>query len=1326
MKYIITILATLLLLAQNAFANDDRHDVFKSLSVGDGLPHSDVNAIVQDSTGYIWFATYGGLCKYDGYRLNVYRSDNSGLSRDRIISLHVGSDSLIYIGTESGGLNVYDPSTDKITHVSKYDDGRNVTDDVVYYIFEDEASVVWVCHNNMLSEVCVDQDGDRYLKTRYRTPSVDSVIEAGVALNKDTLLFSAAGVLMKYIKSTGQHETIADMKGRCFIRSGGRIIIGAYDGLYNVDNQCSVTKIVSDVSVRHMEVDCRGRIWVGTFEEGLMEYDPQYNLLNHYKPNPLLVGSISSHEISSVLEDTSGVLWVGTIGGGLNMLNLHGNNIYRYSMTEGLSQNRVITLMEDFSENLWISTHDGGVDVFDQNTGEFMNLYINGKPSKDFGKISSMYKGPNDNVWLGTWNSGIWIVDSNSTEVKDDIVRVTAKKILEPVLENCSVYKMVDDRDGHVWVSTNRGLWEYSPSSSTWRSYRHDVMNLSSLYSDFTTDILPDNDVADKTVLIGTRAGLNKLVFDGDGIPSMHRVSMDGSGRSTIFISDIHKDKNGKLWISTCGDGLYMLNADKSADGAPVFNHFTTSNLGFLSNELESILEDDKGNLWIGGYGISKLDTKTMSVTTYTEKDNLQSNSFKIWAACRMNDGKMAFGGINGFNIFHPDSIGQNTLPPEIVISSVSVKNVKLAPSETSSVVLDYDSNTIAFEFTSFNYSNPSLTTYRYRLKGYEREWNTLSGSEPRCVYSNLKHGKYCFEVYGSNYDGVESLTPAKVEFTIKPHFMNSTLAYIIYAGLVILLIYGIYRLSQKQAREKNERRVEQEKLRFFTDMAHEIKTPLSLISAPVQELLQSSVIGISTRNRLEVVSKGIITLQSVVAQILDLRKYEDNMMKISVSEVDLVRFLNETAELFTPLAKSRQIVFNRIMEEGPLMVFIDKDKMERVVVNLLSNAFKFTPEGGAVCLSCHSDGRYATFSVEDNGAGIEDKDIQHIFDRFYQASNQSRATQSGTGIGLALSKHIVNHHKGEINVESKVNFGSKFTVRLLKGSGHFRQDQINTSYRNSDDLTNYESLQTALEAIPSSGLKEATVLVVDDNDQLRRYLCDLLSAKYNIISAENGMRAYEIAIAEQPDLILSDVVMPQMSGIEMCQRIKNNEATSHIAVILLTARDLTSTEIDCWKSGADGFITKPFNAAVLVSRIDNLLSSRARMRKMFKTTIDVNPSDITIMTSDEKFLNKCLKAVEENLEDPSFGVEELSASVGVSKAQLYRKLTSLTGLSSIQFIRSIRLKRAAQLLMQDSSSVSNVMYMVGFNNLSYFSKVFKEEFGCMPKDYAKTQSSKN
>lgn len=1307
-------------LASSLWADVRNYDSFKIL---EGLPHSDVNAIVQDSTGYMWFATYAGLCKYDGYRLKVYNRDNSGLSRDRVISLHASSDSRIYIGTESGGLNIYDSRTDQIRHVGKYDDKPSVTDDVVNYIFEDEEGVVWVCHNNILSEVCEDSSGEPLLATRYKTGSMDLLVDAGVALNRDTLLFSSGGNLMIYKKSLGESTQFHHVGGiRCFVKRESDVLVGTYDGLYSVDRRGTVGRLIPNVSIRHFAVDKRGHIWLGTFEEGLKEYTSDCKLYKHYVANPLLSGNISSNEISAVYEDNSGVVWIGTIGGGLNMLSSSGNNIHRYSTVNGLSSNRVITFNEDQAQNLWVSTHDGGVDVFDVKLGTFKTLYINGAPSKDFHKVSAMYNGPDGNMLVGTWGNGVWKIDVARIKESKNGFHARAERIGVGEISVCSVYKFASDRDGHVWISTNRGLWEYIPETSVWREYRHDNMNLSSLYSDFLTDILPDPDTEDKTIWIGTRAGLNKLVISDDGVPSMHRVTMPnsvGAAGASIFVSAIHRDRQGRLWVSTLGDGLYSMLSGRHGNETPAFKNYNSTNSGFLNNELESILEDDDENLWIGGYGISKLDTESMNVTLYTERDNLQSNFFKIWAAYRMKDGKMAFGGVNGFNIFHPDNIDSRKICPKTVVTSVYIRNKKLSPSDTSSIVLPHNQNSIVFEFSAFNYTNPAFCTYKYRLAGYEEGWNTISGKEPRCVYPNLRKGRYCFEVYESDSEGVDGVAITKVPFVVRPHFMNSTAAYVIYMLLLVVLMYGIYQLSKHRIKVKNERKVEQDKLRFFTDMAHEIKTPLSLIIAPVQELLQSTVIGVSTRSRLDVVHKGIVTLQSVVGQILDLRKYEDKVMKLSVSEVDICRFLNETAELFSPLAQSTKINFKRVISEHPLMVYIDKSKMERVIVNLLSNAFKFTQEGGTVCLSCWSEGRNIMISVEDNGAGIAENDLPHVFDRFYQAENQSSARTSGTGIGLSLSKYIVNHHCGEISVESKLNFGSKFTIRLLEGSAHFSPDQIDTTYRNSDDLSNYESVESFDDLPVYTDSKEATILVVDDNDQLRHYLCQLLSTRYNVLAAEDGMRAYEIAIAEQPDLILSDVVMPEMSGMEMCQRIKNNEATSHILVVLLTARDLVSTEIDSWKTGADGFVSKPFNVGVLMSRIDNLLSSKEKMRKAFRATLDVNPSEVTIVTADERFLKKCLKVVEENISDQDFGVEELSAAVGVSKAQLYRKLSSITGQSSVQFIRSIRLKRAANLLLQDASSISEIMYMVGFNSQSYFSKMFKEEFGCMPKEYA-------
>ncbi|MGM9747359.1 MAG: two-component regulator propeller domain-containing protein [Candidatus Cryptobacteroides sp.] len=1294
-----------------------------TLSVGDGLPHTDVNAIVQDKNGFMWFATYGGLCRFDGHRIKVYSSNNSGLSRDRVISLCATSDSLVYIGTESGGLNLYDPKTDSISQVISDNAGSN-TDDVVYDIFESRDGTIWVCSNNSLSKISTGQEDGKQMRGCWKTSSSSLPINAAIDVGRDSILigtYNGIGML-----SPQGYVCLSDkiIGVSCFAR-GEKILVGTYSGIYEMDDDCTFRQLIGDVSVRSMLLDSEGHLWAGTFEDGLIEYDTDYSRIRDFTPDPLKVNRIASAEISALCEDESGLLWIGTIGGGLNTMDLTGNNIECYTMSEGLSQNRVITFIEDNDGMLWISSHDGGIDLFDRNDASFTNLVINSRPSREFPVVSSFRIDENSNIWIGTWDNGIWTVGKEYIGKKS----IKAEKMEGSRIASRSVFKMIPDRDGHIWISTNMGLMEYFPNTKEWREYNHDILNLSSLWSDFLTDVFPDPDTQLKTIWVGTRAGLNKIVFNEEGIPQIHRVTLGGEGDGNVskFISVITRGSDGYLYIGTLGDGLYRMKSGRMDDSRPEFDHWTSADRTLVDNELESIIEDGKGNLWIGGYGICRFNPETGDTKYFLQKDNLQSNSFKIWASYRKADGSMVFGGPGGFNIFHPDSIRTDSHIPKTVIASVKVRNEETELSLNSGIALPNDRNSLTFEFAALNYKCPEANVYRYRLDGYENEWNTCTGKNPGCIYSNLRRGTYTLEVFGSNSDGVESLVPAVFRFTIKPHFLQSTVAIIIYVICGIILVLLIWKLSERIVRGRNERRIQEDKLHLFTDMAHEIKTPLSLIEAPVEELLGNPAIGPGTRNRLNTVSKGIQSLQSVVEQILDLRKYEDNMMKLSVSEVDLCRFLTESAELFVPLARTKQINFKTDISKTPQMVFIDKYKMERVVVNLLSNAFKFTPEGGTVILSCSGDDNQAWFTVEDNGVGMTEQDREHIFERFYQGSNQNDETRSGTGIGLSLSKYIVNHHKGQISVESRLNFGSKFKVTLQKGSSRFADSEINLDYRNSDDLSNYEPIDKFKDVVRTEQeAKDVTILVVDDNDQLRKYLYELLSTEYNVLTADNGMRAYEIAIAEQPDLILSDIVMPQMSGIELCRRIKENESTSHILVVLLTARDLVSSEIDSWKTGADGFITKPFHIGVLLSRIENLICSRDKMRKLFNSTVEVNPSQVTVVTSEERLVKKCLDAIEANIDDPDFGVEELSAAVGISRAQLYRKISSITGLSTIQFIRSIRLKRAAQILSQDDSSVSDVMYAVGFNSLSYFSKLFKEEFGCMPKEYAKQKVNEN
>ncbi len=1307
-RYLCLVIA--ILSCHPALSHPHSRVAFKSLSEEVTLPHSDINAIVQDQTGYIWIATYSGLCRYDGTGVKIYRSDNSGLSRDRVICLHCTKDSLLYIGTESGGLNVYDPHTDRIRQINGHE--RHSTDDVVSDIFEDGEGNVWFCHNSTLS--VVGKDGNSYIRWSSNGKSTAS---CGSWIGGDSLLFDTTAGLLLYKSSTGECQTVCEsIKGASAMTMTPerKVLIGTYDGIWEIGRDLCAAKVVGAVPVRSICYGQDSSLWVGTYEQGLIEYDSGFRPVSHYEPNPLETGRIASSEISSLCIDQSGILWIGTIGGGMDKLDLSGNNIECYTMQEGLSMNRVITFMEDSGKRLWISTHEGGIDIFDRESGRFLNMKINSRASSDFPLVSAFWQKDDSEIWIGTWNSGIWVVDD---VVGDNIL---AHKLSGEQMRNCSVYKIIRDRDGHLWISTNSGLFEYLPDTKEFREYRHDNLNYASLSSNFITDIMDDPDTKQKTIWVGTRAGLDKLVFSDDNTLEIHRVSMkpEDDGSQATFISAMLRDCRGRLWIETLSDGLFEMKGGRFNDEPPLLECWNSSNCGFISNELESLQEDDKGRLWIGGYGITRFNPEDGQVKTYTEKDNLQSNSFKIWASCKLSDGSMVFGGTKGFNIFHPDSIRTDTSAPATVITSICINGQEQSRG-SDRMVLKHNEDNVSIRFAALNFRNPEYNRYTYKLEGYDKDFRQTNGKNPMCEYSRLKRGNYRFIVIGSNSDGIQSLSPAGFSFRIRPHFLLSNVAFIIYGLMVIALIWLIWQFSLKQMRIHNERQVQEDKLRFFTDMAHEIKTPLSLISAPVEELLENHTIGSLTRNKLQTVNRGIISLRSVVEQILDLRKYEDNMMKLSVSEINLCRFLSEAATLFEPLARSRKINFRTNIHESSLMVYVDKYKMERVVANLLSNAFKFTKAGGSVMLSCYPEGKYVCFTVEDNGEGMDEHDCEHIFERFYQGSNQSEDGRGGTGIGLALSKSIINLHKGEIKVESRLGFGSRFIVRLQKGCSHFKPEEINREYSNSDNISNYDPIEKCPDNDATSD-KEATILVADDNDDLRNYLKDLLLSRYNVITANDGMRAYERAISEQPDLIISDIVMPEMNGIELCSRVKANPDTNRIPVLLITARNLMSTEIESWDNGADGFISKPFHTGVFLSRIHNLIDTKNRMRRLYGNPIEVGPGDVNVQSVDERFLARCIRIVEENMGDSDFGVEEFCMEVGLSRPQLYRKLENLTGKSPLLFIRSLRLKRAAQLLEKNSASVSEVMYSVGFSNLSYFSKLFKAEFCCVPKDYGK------
>lgn len=1368
MKMNLKIILLLLLLEPytNIWGFNGQGLLFENLSVNNGLSHSDVNAIVQDKDGFIWFGTYNGLCKYSG-TMTIFRSDNSSLSNNRILSLYAGNDSLLYIGTEAGGLNIYDPGNEHITvYKNKVGDKTSLAGDVINNIFEDSAHRIWICTDSGLSYISSSKNGKMSFSSYYPDNPQEALLCGTEVSPGKYIIGTSQGALSFDIKTQkfellyrnqihGSTKSITQL-------SSGEILIGSSSGMYQLSNDYQ--KIIQKFPIDALSLlpDFRGGVWIGTLNNGLYFLNKKLEITAHYKADYTNLNAIHGDELRALCEDKSGVLWIGSIGEGINKANIHDKPIALYTASPNnhftLKTNRIITFIEDKNHLLWVGTRGGGVEIMDPQTGKFINLTNNRGTNQQPTDISAFYQDKNGAMWVGTWN-GLYVISSSQVNSISENKQVKFSSInTRPHIIDAGVYKIVEDTDHCLWISTSNGIYCYMPDPQNYYQgeiihYTADSRKALHISDDFVTDIFVDPKSTNKTIWIGTRKGLNKLTQNGSNVKIEHIFPSKENGLCGEFISTIHQDNKGDLWIATLGGGLNKMVSGRFEGSTPQFTAYNNQNYSFINNEFESLQEDNHGNFWIGGHGILRFNPTNGEKHYYTVKDRLQSNSFKIWASYQLENGKMVFGGVNGFNIFHPDSIMNNKIAPRVVLTAFRIFNHDISVGDTiegnvilsnslircSTIELKYDQNNLTFGFAALHYVSPEHNLFRYRLEGVDKEWQCTSGKESYVTYTNLSPSNYKFTIYGANSDEVWSETATTLQIIIKPPFWQTNYAYAFYFFLVILFLYlfkrSITRKSEQRHRLEIERKlhIEQQKnndakLKFFTDISHEIKTPLSLIAVPFEELLSNPMLGNSTRSKLKLMSQNVYRLMKLVEQIMDFRKYDNNMMKLEIVETDFVLFIKEITALFQLAAAQRHITIKCNLKVSPLTLYVDRDQMEKVFVNLLSNSLKFSPDGGMIQISYTEDSTSVCFCIEDNGAGIQTTDLEKIFDRFYQGSNCG--AKGGTGIGLALARLVVEQHQGRIWVESECGQGAKFYFSLLKGKEHFNKNEIvekpaeHISINTNDIVTiPYNECIEDIDEPKNSFVKEATILITEDNDALRDYLAEILEKNYHILKAINGKEAYEIAMDELPDLIITDIVMPEMTGLELCKKVKENLNTSHIPVLMLTARDIIAYQIEGYKTGADAYLTKPFSLELLKTLIKRLIESRLQMRMQFQKQINLSPSEITVTTTDERLLKKCIEAIEEHITEAEFGVNELCTAVGISRPQLYRKIKSLTGLSGIQFIRSIRLKRAAQILLQDNSSVSEVMYAVGFNNLSYFCKIFKEEFGYLPKKFKENQS---
>jgi len=1311
-----------ILLTVPAFSQNQR--LFYSLSVEDGMPHSEVNAITCDNDGFLWFGTYNGVARYDGYSLMPMTKDN-GKSM-RVISLYCDdANSLLYIGTEGDGLKVMDLHKNKII-------GRFHFANTINCIVKGQDDGLLLGTDRGLATFVYSDSKYEYEFSDLAFRKVNSILP----IDGQTMIVSGDdGAHLVNVALDNMTDIITGYASCAFRYSDEEVLLGVFSGLYKYNLGTGACEKILDKEPRCI-FKADDDYWIGIQNNGIIRLDEKLETIHEYSADNGANG-LNNNAIKAFYQDFSGNLWVGTQNGASKYYH-RAESFEFYSDVLDYddkgptgSQNKTSTFYEADEGILWIGKHVSGLKILDRASRTISSVPRACWPEIYGQTISSYYKDGQGRLWVGTW-SGLYILTED---------QVQALNRLEPVspfdfakvnkLTGTTFFKIDGDRSGNIWMSTNKGLIKFTPSSpgSLDGSFSHYLQ--SKVTTDFHIDYCKDGS---ESVWLGTEHGFYKLLFSrGQDSPVILDVSESSDGRplKDEFISVVYCDSRDSLWALSI-DGYIIKVLTGREPGEDISFKIQDINVNGMSNTAESLEEDNDGKFWIGGINMVKFDPETWSIDFFDESKGMQNRSFKFWSSARLSTGELVFGGVNGISIFDPGRLVYNSVPPEIVFEDLSILGRKVEVNEvihrkvllenvlnhTESIILPHKYNSFAISFAALHYTSPSNNKYLYRLSGHEKQWRSAMGQDHSAVYSNLPSGTYRFQVRGSNCDSIWSDETKELVIRINRPVMGSIPAIAIYILLALASLFFAMKNILKKEEERKVTQMNEMKLKYFTDISHDIKTPLSLIFAPVNELAEDDNLDPSAHKKISLIKKNVSKLTDLVQQILDFNKIESNTMSLKFSEQDMVNVCKSTMSYFEDKAERKDIKFTFASDSPQIPVTIDREKLEKVIFNILGNAFKFTPEKGTIGVKCTVRNSDVVTCISDTGCGIEEKDIGRIFDRFYYGSNSA----GGSGIGLALAKAIIEQHGGKIWAESEVGKGSSvfFTIPLSSGAATEEADLSS----NDDGINSYAEIrdEEIAEEKLYSGKRMAgrkyEILVVEDNDDLREYLRDSMASHFNTHACSNGMEAYQYVLDNDIDCVITDIMMPVMSGIELCRKIKNDGRTSHIPVILLSAKDGEESKIEGSEAGADEYLTKPFNMNLLVSRTEKIIAQRESLKSVFHKSIDISPSMVTITPLDEQFMQNCIKLIEDNISDASYTVENLCQDLSMSHTVVYKKIKSLTDLSVVAFIRSIRLKRAAQLLAQDGSSIKNVMYMVGFDNNSYFSARFKKEFGCTPAEY--------
>ena len=1340
MKKLLTAIAVILSTI-NSFSTNDIY--FSKIGIEQGLSQFTVISMYQDELGTLWLATRQGLNRYNGINMDVFRpvqNDSNSLGESLILHVCGDKNGHVFILT-TAGINEYDLRLSKMKLIQ-----NKAADGISYGVRN-----LWIAENNKLYSY---NDGQKNLYCIVNQPQT---IIRRILQTSDQRIF--LGTMSSGVFVIDQNKKIRCVLPDCsqvsdiFEDSKQNIWVSTWQkGLFKIDRNGNTVNFrnipgdpdhsISSDFVRTVCEENNDNIWVGT-KKGLDRLNVETGEFKHYDSEGYNNRHLSNESVWSLLKDNQGTIWVGTYFGGLNYFNPDVNYYTFHNLQNGIFLNKpfpiISNIIEVDSEHLILCSEGNGLIYYNLQTTEYKVFKADEKNPNSLTSDNikaAWYDANNNELWLATHLGGLCVFNTRT-------YKVAQYRTIKPGWEETNVLSAVIPYGNNLLVGTHAGVFLFDKAQKKFSVFSEKLHQKII----FTQDVKLDHS---GNIWLAGFNGVFRFNPKTQLVEKFSNNPSDSSSLSNNNISKILIDSKSRIWIATNGGGVNLFNPQNKT-----FKRYDSKHIGLNNDFVSNLLESKFGYILISTTkGFSMLDVENNKIQNFSSENGLPLNSLFSGGICLSSKGVIYLTGMNGMVSFNEENLSIPSKPFYLNLAKLWINNKQVMPNDETHILksalpftrlieLNHTQTMVTIEFASNNYIQANQPVYRYKLQGFSDAWNSLPQGITKLNFMNLGSGSYNLVVQAISPNDGKVITSTDLDIRVFPPFYFAWYAWLFYITVISLIIWRYIAFSRSRllletslTYEKKEKEhleeVNQSKLRFFTNISHEFRTPLTLISGQVDMLLQMHNISPTIYNRILNVKRNTLNMSNLINELLEFRKSEQGHLNIKASEIDFVKFLYEIYLSFSEYAVYRQIKLNFDCQVENMKIWIDQSQMQKVFYNLISNAFKFTSKDGTITISVSDSVDSVFVKIVDSGIGIGGEELEKIFDRFYQAENGLHISNMmpGTGIGLALTKNILELHSAEISVESKTNVGSYFTIVLKKGSNHFTDEQ---KTENTDiDLISINSAheldEDFMKEMISSQLKDKepgnSMLIVEDNDELRNMLKNIFEPIYKIYTAADGKEGLALTMEHQPDIVLSDLMMPIMSGNEMCSKIKNTFSTCHIPVVLLTAQTAVEYNIESLRLGADDYITKPFNIKTLITRCNNLVNGRKLLQEKFSRQTDLSPKLIATNNMDREFLDKAMEVIEKHMENSEFDVQMFSSEMALGRTKLFSKIKGITGQTPNDFIITMKMKKAAALLNNNPEyNISDITYMLGFNSPKYFAKCFKEQFGVSPSSFRKTEN---